>query len=265
MATQIHAVSAASQFRACIRIVLYEPNSVLRLRLRSVIDHDPTLSVVAEPRSWRECEKSLEDSVPELLVAREEIIPEAWHQKHSHTVLPLTIDLSGEAGRGIHLLPDPQDMLPHPDIVKRLLDQAIKKVYECKVAELWWMMDRYVEGLLGKPEFVSALKVKSDGGRFIELNVESIISIVAALKYVTINSTRGRYLLRKPIHHLASQLDPSVFMRIHRSVIINCRHLDHTKSMNEQLPHAVLLDGSSYPVGPHYRQAFSTLQSVTGV
>jgi len=261
MASQIQAVSAASHFRAGIRIVLCEPDSVVRLRLRSVIELDPTLSVVAEPCNWRECEKSLEDFVPELLIARSETIPEDWHQEHSRPVLPLTIDLSAKAGRSVHLLPSNPEHLPDPDIVKSLLDEAVGRVYKCKVAELWWLMDRYVEGLESKPDFVSALKVK-DNGRIIDLNIKVITSIVASLKYVVINSTRGRYLLRKPLQHLASQLDPSVFVRIHRSVIINSCYLDHAKSVNEQLPHAVLLDGSSYPVGPQYRQAFTTLLTV---
>jgi len=220
------------------------------------------LSVLAEPRSWGECEKSFEDLVPELLIARAEMIPEDSYQEHSHTTLPLIIDLTGKAERGIHLLPsDPQYMPPDPDSLKRLLDQAVKNVYECKVRQLFWLIDRYVAGLQSKSEFASALKVVGECG-VVDLNVESITSVVAARKHVTINSTAGRYMLREPIHRLASQLDPTAFVRIHRSVIINSRQLDHAKSMSEHLPQAVLLDGSRYPVGPNYRDAFANLMKL---
>ena len=230
-----------------------EPDPEIRASLRSAIERDPRLSVVAEPRTWQDCEKRLQDLVPELVIARAEMIPKGRYQKHSHTALPLIIDLTDEARPEICL--PLQDMPPDPESIKRLLDWAVRNVYECKVNELWWLMDRYVTGLQLKSDFVSALKVKRDGP-IIELNVESITSVVAARKYVTINSTVGCYLLREPMGVVAKKLDPARFMRIHRSIVVNVRHLDRARSI---ATHAVLEDGARYPVGLNYRKIFGAL------
>lgn len=239
-----------------MRIIVCEPDPEIRASLRSLIESDPMLSVVAEPRTWQDCEKRLQDLVPELVIARAEMIPKGRYQKHSHTALPLIIDLRDEARPEICLpLSDPQDMPPDPESIKRLLDRAVRNVYECKVNELRWLMDRYVTGLQLKSDFVSALKVKRDG-RIIDLNVESITSVVAARKYVTINSTAGCYQLREPMGVVAKKLDPARFMRIHRSIVVNIRHLDRPQSI---ATHAVLENGARYPVGINYRKIFGGL------
>ena len=242
-----------------MRVVLCEPDSEARALLRSLIDRDPMLSVVAEPCDWRECEACLEDLLPELLIVPSGALPADWRLTHQDSALPVVIELMGHTTRGIRLLtPERESSPPNAEAIKNSLAEAVKKVYERKVKQLWWLMERYVTGLQPNAGYPPILKVEREGST-VDLEVRTILSIVAARKHVTVHSTSGRFTIREAIHRVASQLDPSIFVRIHRSVIINSRQLDLGRSMSAHSPQAILLDGSSYPVGPNYRQAFTDI------
>ena len=257
MATQFYPAPTPAPFGAGMRVVLCEPDSEVRALLRSLIDRDPMLSVVAEACDWQQCQEHLEELLPELLIVGHGTLPPGWRRTQQDSALPVVIELMAHTARGIRLvLPERQSMPPDSETIKQLLDVAVKQVYERKVKQLWWLMDRYVTGLQVSPEYPSVLKVERDG-QTVDLAVDAVLSIVAARKYVTIHSTAGAFLLREPIHRVALQLSPSVFVRVHRSVIVNWRQLDRTRSISSH--HAIMLDGSSYPVGPNYRQTFAAM------
>ena len=259
MATQVYSAPNSAPFGAGMRVVLWEPDSEVRALLRALIDRDPMLSVVAEACDWRECEEYLEDLLPELLIVQSGALPEEWRRTHQESALPVVMELMGPRARGIRLLtPERESSPPNAEAIKQSLAEAVKKVYERKVKQLWWLMDRYVTGLQPNPEHPPALKVEREG-LAVDLEVRTILSIVAARKHVTVHGTSGCFTMREPIHRVASQLDPSVFVRIHRSVIINSRQLDLRRSMSANPSQAILRDGSIYPVGPNYRQAFAAM------
>ncbi len=77
--------------------------------------------------------------------------------------------------------------------------------------------------LFGAPEketFVTTLAVDDQRGRRI-LDVSGIVCIKAAGDYVEILHAGSRHMRRGYISDLEKQLDPSLFLRIHRSVMIN--------------------------------------------
>ena len=48
-------------------------------------------------------------------------------------------------------------------------------------------------------------------------------------KYTCVQTAAGEHLIRTPIAELAAQLDPAQFWQIHRSTIINLRHVSGTR------------------------------------
>ena len=252
MATQLSAhISLGSQLG--LRVALCEPDPAVQAQLRAAIDGDPLLVLAAESNSWAECESCLDDVVPELLIVRSELLPFDWNLRSAaDNFKPVVI-----ARRTTLSFPSQENVLPvpaDPRAIKAALDRAVRDVYERKAKQLLFLVDRYVQGSGAASPYKTVLKVEREGA-FHDLRTENIVSVLAARKYVWIRSTAGKFMLREPIHEMGERLDPSLFVRIHRSVIINLRHVDRTSAISARPSHVVLTDGSRYPVGPSYRDA----------
>jgi two-component system LytT family response regulator len=62
-------------------------------------------------------------------------------------------------------------------------------------------------------------------GKISFVNVEDILYVQAAENYVQLHLETSRHLLHVPIATFEQSLDPEKFLRIHRSLIVNVRHI----------------------------------------
>ena len=72
--------------------------------------------------------------------------------------------------------------------------------------------------------YASQLLVKQPG-RFYFVPVEQVHYLEATGNYVTVHAPGETHQLRATLTQLASQLDPTRFLRIHRSLIVNTTHI----------------------------------------
>lgn len=102
--------------------------------------------------------------------------------------------------------------------------------------------------------FADRLVVKSDGKiRFIP--VAEIRWIESDANYVRLHASSTPTLVRDTLTNIQRSLDPSLFLRIHRTVIVNTREIKELAPwFNDELV-AVLSDGTKLPVGRTYRKA----------
>jgi two-component system LytT family response regulator len=107
--------------------------------------------------------------------------------------------------------------------------------------------NRHVVSLLQQlslqPKHLSRIALRA-GGRISFVGVEDILYVQAAENYVQLHLKGSRHLLHVPIATLESSLDPAMFLRIHRSLIVNLRHIQEL----ETGPHGeyiVLLHGGA--------------------
>jgi len=221
-----------------------------------LIDSDPVLTLAAEARNWRACETALLDVIPDLLVVRSDLIPLDWATQHDQEgSLPLVIALReasspGVGALGCNCLSAPAE----PDAVRRCLNQAVKDTYDCKVRQLLFLVDRYIKASKLTSRYSGTVTAERDG-QMVQLSTEKIISIVAARKGGSIHTRSGTFLLHEPLLVLAAKLDRRIFIRIHRSVIINRFYLDDAMPVTSKSSFVVMADGSKRPVGRNYRSA----------
>ncbi len=252
-------VKSASPSRSpgILRVMLCEPDSTVRDQLRELIQSEPVLMLAAETQNWRECEERLDELVPELLIARADLIPADWKSRATiDNLLPVLITLQRSHGSAAgepacNLAPVSVD-----SAVRASLDQAVRQVYGRMARELLYLVERYISGSNASSGYKVVIRVERDG-QAIDLTIGKIISIVAARKHAVIHSTDGDFMLREPIHALEARLDPDRFMRIHRSVIINRCYLVKTLSKSPKSLFVVLQDGLEFLVGAHYRDRFN--------
>ena len=62
-----------------------------------------------------------------------------------------------------------------------------------------------------------------------QIDVAEVLFFRADEKYTCVQTAAGEHLIRTPIAELAAQLDPEQFWQVHRSSIINLRHVQGTR------------------------------------
>jgi DNA-binding LytR/AlgR family response regulator len=69
----------------------------------------------------------------------------------------------------------------------------------------------------------------SSGDLTHQVHVDDVLYFHADDKYTVVRTAGAEYLIRTPIVELAAQLDPRRFQQVHRSTIVNLRHVAGTR------------------------------------
>jgi len=81
-----------------------------------------------------------------------------------------------------------------------------------------------LQQLAAPPRFLERVALRT-AGKIAFVNVEDILYVQAAENYVQLHLRNSRHLLHVPIATLEASLDPAQFLRIHRSILVNVRHV----------------------------------------
>jgi len=226
-----------------IRVVLLENNLLLRSRLQAVITEDPIYSIVGCAEAWYDCEALLEEYLPEVLVARVTLLPPG--RKVDTSSFPLVIRLR-DAGYA-----DQAEIgCVFAEFRKELL-RVRNELYSRKACELSMLLDLYMAGL-NTFSYFSTLKA-CHSGECVEIPVTQIQVIEASGNYVRIYASGKIHMMREAISCLQAKLDPSIFIRAHRSYLVNLRCISCLSSQEGGAPLLCLQDGNTIPIGPNYR------------
>lgn len=85
------------------------------------------------------------------------------------------------------------------------------------------------EKIVEAGNYIKRIAVKKYG-RYILLNVNDIIYFEAQGNYLKITTSKGSFLYNYPMMKIESELPPSLFIRIHRSYIVNQNFVKELKS-----------------------------------
>jgi DNA-binding LytR/AlgR family response regulator len=88
----------------------------------------------------------------------------------------------------------------------------------------------------------------SDGWQHHKILLDSVLFLRSDHVYVEIHTRLDRYVVRMALSKLEDVLDPAVFVRIHRSHIVNVRHI--TRFDKRQ----VWVGATQLGIGSHYRE-----------
>ena len=96
--------------------------------------------------------------------------------------------------------------------------------------------------------------VAEKNDRYIFVDPADVHAVEASRNYITLHVGNERLLLRCGMQQAETMLDPTMFLRIHRSVIVNTRHI---REMARQLYgdyEVTLSNGSRFSTGRAYRR-----------
>jgi len=107
-------------------------------------------------------------------------------------------------------------------------------------------------GGASKSLYATRLVFKSRG-RIIFLPVSDIRRISAEENYVRICTQSETHLLRETMAHLEERLDPEMFLRVHRSSIVNLQHVKEVRTESDGEYAVVLINGEKLTMSRSYR------------
>lgn len=109
--------------------------------------------------------------------------------------------------------------------------------------------------------FATRIVFKSRG-RIVFLPVSDIRWISAEENYVRIRTHTETHLLRETMARLQEKLDPEMFLRVHRSSIVNLHHVKEVRTEADGEYAVVLLSGEKLAMSRSYRSRITGL--ITG-
>jgi len=90
------------------------------------------------------------------------------------------------------------------------------------------------------------------GSSLVKLKIKEIVFIEALENYITLNTTAGKYLIHFTMKGIESQLPSAIFLRIHRSYIVNRSMI---QAIHEDFLDLVIGDTiKTLPIGKSYRE-----------
>ncbi len=100
--------------------------------------------------------------------------------------------------------------------------------------------------------------IQASVGREVRLiRSEEIVYLESDTRYTRIVHPGGDALIRTPLKELLTRLDPALFWQVHRSVIVNHRHIAAAVRIDESSMHLTLRDRSeTLPVSRHFQTLF---------
>ena len=103
-------------------------------------------------------------------------------------------------------------------------------------------------------------RVALRAGRSLELvDVREVDWITADGNYVVLHLRGAKHRVRGSISTLEGELDPEVFVRLHRSTIVNARRIVRLELVSTSDRIAILANGTRLPVGRSFRARLEPL------
>jgi two-component system LytT family response regulator len=106
--------------------------------------------------------------------------------------------------------------------------------------------------------YTSRIVFKSKG-RIVFLPALEIRWIAAEENYVRIFTENETHLLRETMARLEERFDPQIFLRVHRSAIVNLQHVKEVRTESDGETAVILLNGQRVPMSRSYRSRVQRL------
>ena len=121
--------------------------------------------------------------------------------------------------------------------------------------------DSLLESTAHSPSQTERIVVKTSG-RIKIIPLHEIQYLEAADDYVKIFTAEGNYLKKKTMNYFEQVLDPKLFVRTHRSYIVNVQQITRIDAYEKENQMAILTTGAKVPVS---KNGYMKLKSMLGI
>jgi two-component system, LytTR family, response regulator len=210
-----------------LTVLLVDDEPLARAGLRVLLERDPDIAAVHEARDGQEAVAAIRAVRPDLVfldVQMPEMDGFEVVRQIGVTGMPAVVFVTAHDRYAIQAFEiNAIDYLLKP-VTEPRFAQALERV-KLRLNSTAGAGDsrqiRYLlESLSAPKQYVKRLAVRASG-KVIFLDTDEIDWIEAAENYVQVHTPQSRHLLHVTMNALEKALDPEMFLRIHRSVIVN--------------------------------------------
>ena len=245
-----------------LRTLIVDDETPARVRMRALLEDRDDIQIVAECRDGKDAVAIIGKLKPDLVfldIQMPELDGFEVIQKFADTNSPSFVFVSAYCEHAVKAFEvNALDYLLKPFNATRL-DAAIERVQSryrsvgsSKTIASQDATSHLKEDISHELGQRIALKF---GGRLHLVEVPKIVWIEAARNYVRVHANGKQYLLRKSMKYLEERLDPSRFVRIHRSAIVNVDCVESLEPTVHGDYRIFLKDGSTLPLSRNYKSA----------
>ncbi len=247
-----------------IRVVIADDERLARQKIRTLLESEPDISVVAECQDGRQTVSAINCFRPDLLLLDIQMPDLDGFQVLNEIPapeLPAVIFTSAYdqyairafEAHALDYLLKPFDRERLHNAIQRARIDLLKTENRDITHKLLDLLSHIKSGTdAPSPDAQSRLVIKAKG-RVIFLDVEEIDWVEAAANYVRLNVGKESYLLRETISRTSERLDPNEFIRIHRSTLVNVRKIKELIPVNSGEYIVVLKSGKELSCSRGYR------------
>jgi two-component system LytT family response regulator len=230
-----------------LRAIVIDDEPLARERLRALIAADPDVAIVAEADNAHAAATLVRQLTPDIIFLDIEMPgPNGldFLRELGGTTLPTVIFTTAHAEYAL----DAFGVNAADYLVKPLDEQRVKRAIE--------RAKRLIAG--GRVAASRTVTIRSrlavrHREEIIFIKVDEVDWIAAEGNYARVHSGETSYLIRETLQRLEASLDPSTFVRVHRSAIVNIDRVRKLATSTERAAEIVLSTGATVPLGPSYR------------
>ena len=208
------------------RVLIVDDEPISRRRLRRLLAFEPECEMAGECENGREAVDALEREHVDILFLDVQMpemdgfdVVRAISRSHPLIIFTSAYDEYALKAFEVHAF----DYLLKPFDRRRFresLDRARRQLAQARPAVSNDRLLTLFENLSGARNAPDRIAVRNNG-RVIFLKLGEIDWIEAADNYVCLHTGRETHILRETMSELEARLDPSRFIRVHRSAIVN--------------------------------------------
>jgi two-component system response regulator AlgR len=206
----------ATHAAAPLRVLIVDDEPLARLRLRGLVEAnvEPRAVVVGEAGDGPQALQLLATTACDLVLA-DIVMPGGSGLKLADELrrradlpgAPMLVFVTAHAEHALRAFEvDAADYLTKP-VRRERLQAALLRVAQRRATE-------------PLAQDSGPVLVVSDRGRVLRVPLAEVIYLKAELKYVTLCSARGTWLLDEPLAELAQRLGEQGFLRVHRNAVV---------------------------------------------
>jgi two-component system, LytTR family, response regulator len=246
-----------------IRTIIVEDEPLARERLRTLLEGEPDIEIVAECGDGESAVEAIQEQEPQLVfldVNMPELDGFGVLERVGPEAIPAVVFVTAYDQFAV------QAFEAHAiDYILKPFDEdrfrtAVARARHALRARASQDIDSRLAALLGdlrRPRHLERLAIKA-GGKIVFIRTEEIDWIGAEGNYARLHTGNRSHLLRETMSTLESKLDPDRFLRIHRSTIVNTESIAELEPLFQGDYVVILRDGTRLTSSRGYR---SKLQS----
>lgn len=248
-----------------IRTVIIDDEPAAREGVRMLLENDSEISVIAECANGREAITTINEKEPDLIfldvqmpeINGFEVLEAIETERMPNVIFVTAYDKYAIRAFEINAL----DYLLKPFTVERFsaaLSRVKTQINNNEDSNLDQKLAALLENLKPETKYLERLVVKNSG-RISFINTEEIYWIEAADVYVNLHTARESHLIRGAISKLEAKLDPTRFLRVHRSAIVSVERIKELQPLFHGEYLITLRNGKNLTSSRNYSDKLQTL------